>query len=291
VRVDIGGVQLFFDVVGSALEPTDDEMLPKPTLLLLHGGPGFDHSTYRPYFDRFASTHQVVYFDQRGQGRSDDRRDSTGWDLDTWADDVVAFCDALGIEHPIVFGNSFGGMVAMRYGARHLDHPRALILSSTQARDQTALSAEFFERRGGPEARESYLRTFGGRRPSPEDYAEYARVCLPLYNTRPSPFGPKRTWRNERVITHFLPFEQQMDLRADLAAILRPTLVIAGADDPMCPLPGMEEIAALIPPEQLAGFEVIADCGHGSFRDQPEQTEGILRAFLARLHADDVARS
>jgi pimeloyl-ACP methyl ester carboxylesterase len=62
MRVEIGGgVRLFVDVVGSSLEPTHDEMRPKPTLLLLHGGPGLDHSAFRPYFDRFADSHQVVY--------------------------------------------------------------------------------------------------------------------------------------------------------------------------------------------------------------------------------------
>ena len=52
----------------------------------------------------------------------------------TWADDVVRLCDALDIEHPIVFGNSFGGFVAQRYLGRHPNHPAKVILSSTQAR-------------------------------------------------------------------------------------------------------------------------------------------------------------
>src|SRR5437762_3589896 len=135
MRIDIGdGTRLFFDVVGAGLEPDDDELRPKPTLLLLHGGPGGDHSSFRPWFDRFQDTHQVVYLDHRGQGRSDGRHDPSGWDLDTWADDVVRFCDALEIEHPVVCGTSFGGFVAMHYAARHPEHPSKLILSSTAAR-------------------------------------------------------------------------------------------------------------------------------------------------------------
>src|SRR5436189_4302405 len=119
MRVDLGDcTRLFFDVAGSGLAPTPEAMVPKPTLVVLHGGPGFDHSSFRPYFDRFADTHQVVYLDHRGQGRSDDRREDNGWDLDTWADDVVGFCDALEIGNPIVLGNSFGGFVEMLYAAR-----------------------------------------------------------------------------------------------------------------------------------------------------------------------------
>src|SRR6478736_9281281 len=135
MRVDIGdGTRLFFDVVGSGLEPTPDALTGKPTLILLHGGPGFDHSGFRPYFDRFADTHQVVYLDQRGQGRSDGHDDHASWTFDVWADDVVRVCDALGIESPVVLGNSFGGFVAMHYAARHPDHPSRLVLASTQAR-------------------------------------------------------------------------------------------------------------------------------------------------------------
>src|ERR1700710_2896398 len=134
MRVDIGdGTRLLFDSVGGHLDPTATEMVTKPTLLLLHGGPGFDHSSFRPYFDRFADTHQVVYVDHRGHGRSDQRDDPSGWDLDTWADDVARLSDALGIERPVVLGTSFGGFVAIRYAARHPGHASKLILSSTLA--------------------------------------------------------------------------------------------------------------------------------------------------------------
>ena len=49
-------------------------------------------------------------------------------------DDVVALCEALGIERPVVLGQSFGGFVAQRYAARHPGHPSAIVLSSTAAR-------------------------------------------------------------------------------------------------------------------------------------------------------------
>ena len=111
MRVDIGsGVRLWFDVEGLGLVPDGDAIRERPTLLLLHGGPGMDHSDMKPAFSVMSDLCQVVYLDHRGQGRSD-RRSSEEWNLDTWADDVVRFCDALGIEHAIVLGQSFGGTV------------------------------------------------------------------------------------------------------------------------------------------------------------------------------------
>ena len=280
VRVDIGdGVRLFFDVAGSALRPTDDAMVEQPTLLVLHGGPGFDHSGFRPYFDRFADTHQVVYVDHRGQGRSDQRRDPSGWDLDTWADDVVRLCDALEIEHPVVLGNSFGGFVALHYAARHPDHPSRIVLSSTQARRHREDTAARFEALGGPVARHNYEAIFDGDM-SPELWASYLELNMPLYNRRAEPFGPRRAWRNDRVLHHFTLTFAGFDLRADLPLVRCPTLVLCGAQDPMTPEVASREIADLLP-EGLAQLEVLDDCGHGTFRDQPEATERILRAFLA----------
>ena len=72
MRVDIGGgFRLYFDVDGVGLAPDDAGMVERPTLILLHGGPGFDHSSHKPAFSRFADICQVIYLDHRGQGRSD----------------------------------------------------------------------------------------------------------------------------------------------------------------------------------------------------------------------------
>ena len=204
MRVDIGGgTRIFVDVVGSGLHPTPDAMEPKPTLVLLHGGPGSDHSSFRPYFDRFADTHQVLYLDHRGQGRSDERHEPSGWDLDTWADDVVRLCDALEVERPVVLGLSFGGFVAIRYAARHPEHPAQLILASTLAwRDASLIESRFGER-GGPEAAASYRRVYIDGDTSPEAWADYERINLPLYGNVASGFGPRRAWDNHRVLQHF----------------------------------------------------------------------------------------
>src|SRR5215469_1068058 len=149
--VDVNGARLFFDTVGSKFAADGERMVERPTLIVMHGGPGLDHSTLRPYFDRFADTHQVVYIDHRGNGRSSGEPDT--WTLAQWGDDVKALCDALGFEKPAVYGNSFGGMVAMSYAARHPAHPAKLILSSTAARVRLDLTAKIMEERGGKEAR------------------------------------------------------------------------------------------------------------------------------------------
>ena len=64
MHVLVNGVRLFFDVEGAGLVPDGPIMREKPTLLLLHGGPGFDHSIYKPAYSSLADCAQVVYLDQ-----------------------------------------------------------------------------------------------------------------------------------------------------------------------------------------------------------------------------------
>jgi pimeloyl-ACP methyl ester carboxylesterase len=92
MRVLVNGVRLFFDVQGAGLVPDGPTMREKPTLLLLHGGPGFDHSIYKPAYSSLADCAQVIYLDHRGNGRSEAGPKDV-WTLAQWGDDVRAFCD------------------------------------------------------------------------------------------------------------------------------------------------------------------------------------------------------
>jgi proline iminopeptidase len=140
---------MFVEVNGARLF---SRMRAKPALLLLHGGPGFDHTSYKPAFSALADIVQIVYLDHRGNGRSS-KEDPKTWNLAQWGDDVKAFCDVLGIEKPIVYGASFGGMVTLAYATRHPGHPDKLILVSTEAAGHSHLERRvaLFERFGGPE--------------------------------------------------------------------------------------------------------------------------------------------
>jgi pimeloyl-ACP methyl ester carboxylesterase len=281
VRVEIEpGIRLFFDTVGGGLAPTDAAMIPKPTLLLLHGGPGFDHTSFRPWFDRFADTHQVVYFDHRAQGRSDGAGDRSQWTLDTWADDVARFCAALGIERPVLLGNSFGGFVAMHAAARYPDLADRLVLMSTAARPHYDTTAARFEALGGPEAADAYRRVYVEQDGAPEAWMDYAAKCLPLYNRRPSPFAPDRGTMNFAVVADSVRWFADYDLRTELGTVIVPTLVLAGEDDPMTPVEAAEEILACLP-AGVGRLERFAECGHGTHHDQSERTEAVLREFFA----------
>jgi proline-specific peptidase len=281
MKIDIGGgVRLYVDIEGLGLVPDGASMREKPTLICMHGGPGFDHTGFKPAFSQFADVAQIVYYDHRGHGRSD-RRPSEEWTLDTWADDIVRLCDALGIDKPIVLGQSFGGMVAQKYVARHPGHPGKVVISSTSPRWVLERKLVEFEKRGGPRAREVAQAYW--EHPSEETFKVYWDQCRHLYNTKPNPDpqSGERTTMNMDILFHFARGEiQTMDLAPGLAQARCPVLVMAGEDDPICPVQDAEEIAAALPKEWMQ-FARFPNVGHGAWRDDPQAAFAVLRRFIA----------
>jgi pimeloyl-ACP methyl ester carboxylesterase len=162
MHVEVEGTRLWFDVDGPVLVPDGPTMRERPTVVLLHGGPGsFDHSYLKPDFARLSQVAQVVYLDLRGHGRSE-WGDPAGWGFELCADDVRGFCDAVGIARPVVYGHSLGGFVAMVYAARHPGHAGALVLQSTVARFDLGRLVEDFRRVGGDQVAATVARVYGG---------------------------------------------------------------------------------------------------------------------------------
>ena len=286
MHVRVNGVRLFFDVEGAKLVLDGPVMREKPTLLLLHGGPGFDHSIYRPAYSALADIAQVIFLDHRGNGRSQDGP-SEAWNLAQWGDDVRAFCDVLGIVNPIVLGVSFGGMVALAYATRHPAHPSKLVLISTEAAGGTHRErrVELFERFGGPEvgalARRRFLEVQGHIDQASLD--AWRRLAFPLYTRTPRDPDMARRAVSRSEVQHWFTKpggeSHTFNMFPDLGHIQCPTLVLGGEDDPMLPIECQADIAAALP-AHLVRFERFADCGHAVVPDAPERAMAVIRDFI-----------
>ncbi len=281
MRVRIGEVSLFVDIDGAGLVTDGPEMRQKPTLLLLHGGPGFDHTNFKPDFAGLSDVAQIVYYDHRGQGRSDPGTPEQ-WNLDCWADDVVALCAALGIEKPVVLGFSFGGMVAQAYATKYPDHPGKLILMSTAGRIRLDRVFDMFEKLGGAEARQVAEAFWAD--PAPDSMQTYLETCLPLYTQLPAdPDAVARVVMNAEVLFHFAGKGGEFteyNFLPKLDHVACPTLVLGGTEDPITPFADSQDIAAALPAD-LVRLEKFEHCGHGVYRDDPDRTFKIIREFLA----------
>jgi proline iminopeptidase len=246
MKVSIPDARLYFDVDGLQLEATGSTVTPRPTLLLLHGGPGADHSFFKPEFGRLTDIAQVIYLDQRGSGRSDVGDPST-WTWRRWADDVVAFCRALDITRPVLVGSSSGGMVGLLYAALAPDLVGALILDSTLGVPTTLEeSVAVFQKRGGSRAAAAARRYLSGDT-SVAATEEWTRYALPLYGSQNDGDLATRRARglvNDEVQAHFRRGGcGPCDILPHAADIVCPTLVLAGEDDPVIPSAASKRLA------------------------------------------------
>ena len=189
------------------------------------------------------------------------------WNLATWRGDLAAFLEALEIERPVLLGVAISAMVALSFAAHHPDRLRGLVLSSANARYVPSRAVAVFDRLS-PGAGNVATAYFAD--PTEATFAEYLRVCVPLYMQTPLP--PEIVARmevNMEAPPHWQRAEaKRLDLREEAGRIACPVLVIAGEDDPSFPVSGAEELVAALP-THLVRFERFPHAGHGVFRDAP----------------------
>ncbi len=282
MRVNIGrGVRLFVDIDGQGLVPDLDAMVmrERPTIVAMHGGPGLDHVGLKLALAPLRDVAQIIVYDHLGHGRSD-RGTPDEWTLERWADDLVRLCDVLGIEKPIVLGNSFGGFVAQRYLGLHPGHASKVILYATMSVGDLDTIVEGFGTAGGHAAADA-ARDFWSA-PSALNAAPFLKHCRPCYSTRNEPIASDALMlRNDAVLSHFIgtPAAEMwtMDLRADLENVTCPVLVLSGAHDPVCgPNPTAQMLAAL--PSALATSIQFPNSSHMIAKDEPDAFLDAIRA-------------
>jgi pimeloyl-ACP methyl ester carboxylesterase len=295
VRISLGDVSLWFDVSGPSVVPQGDTTVERPVLVAVHGGPGLDHMTVKSALGPLADDLQVLYFDLRGHGRSD-RSSAEFWNMRTWADDLRRLCDALGLRQPVILGSSFGGDVALTYAALFPDHPGGIILANTTAGHWGGPPViEAFGRVGGPEAAAIIERSYAGAGDAEDREAEFNRVCYPLYSATPSWAAESgqflaRMIRNPDVAAHYTSQEAgRFDPWSLLGAVRCPVLILAGEDDPIAPLPVVEELASLLP-AGTTSFVRLPGARHTIFRDRPDLAFPAVATFAAQISESHPAR-
>lgn len=276
MHIAVNGTRLWFDVDGTALVPDGSVLRERPTVILVHGGPGgYDHSYFKPHFTPLTGHVQLVYLDLRDLGRSA-RHDSADWSFEVCADDLRAFCDVVGIDRPIVLGHSMGGFIAMLYGARHPDHAGALVLQSTMARFDLERLVDGFRSEAGDEVADLARRDFGG---DPVTDAESTRVFEAFGPAVPSTLELARRIGNPDIAAAGMPLLRRFDIVDQLAQITCPTLVCVGQVDPVTPVAAAQEIVDALP-SGVGQLEVIERAGHFPWLDRPDHYCSIISRFV-----------
>jgi len=284
MRAKIRGTEIYFDVEGSGLVPDGDRMAERPVAFVIHGGPGGDHSGFKPGFSSLAERMQLVYFDHRGQGRSA-KGDPATYTLDENVEDMEALRLHLGLGPIVSIGTSYGGMVAMAHAARYPASVSHLVLVVTAAHAGfNARARQIVAERGTPEQQEVAAQLWAGQLDTPEKLRRYYEVMGPLYSRRHDPVAAK-AGRDRGILSPealnraFAPggFLQSYDLRPELGRITAPTLILAGRHDWICPPEFSEEIHRLIPGSDLRIFE---ESSHSIRGDEPRKLLDVIAGFI-----------
>jgi pimeloyl-ACP methyl ester carboxylesterase len=276
VKVPIRGVSMFVDTVGAGYP-----------LLLMHGGPGGDHTTMlglRGCADRCT----VILYDHRCNGRS------TGAPVRsmTW-DNLTADADALrerlGYERWAILGHSFGGHVALEYALRYPDRVSHLILLDTGASGRWARenAPAVLEGRGFDATTvELVRRWFTGRFKPIEMLPIFFRIGS-AYQYDPSlrslmSMAIHGGWRwrprPQALIfagRHLLKDWTVVDRLGEIRA---PTLVMAGRQDFVFPPECQSELAAGIPGARL---RLIDRAGHNPHDEQTPEVIATILDFIS----------
>jgi len=257
-------------------------MRERPVAFLIHGGPGADHTGYKPVFSPLAEHMQLVYFDHRGQGRSA-RGDPATYTLDQNVADMEALRRHLGLGPIVSIGTSYGGKVAMAHAARHPHAVSHLVLVATASHGGSlARARQIVAERGTPEQQRVCEALWTGTFKDAGEVRRYYEVMGPLYSRRYDPVAraaatSRAVYEPEAMNQAFGGFLRRLDLRPELSRITAPTLVIAGRHDWICAPEFSEEIARLIPGAELRIFE---NSSHTIRADEPQALIDAIAGFV-----------
>ncbi|HEY1648887.1 MAG TPA: proline iminopeptidase-family hydrolase [Terracidiphilus sp.] len=271
-------------------------------LVVLHGGPGADHTYFLPWLLPLARTHRLIFIDERGSGQSERLQDVSQYTIEKMADDVEAVRLALNLGKIDLLGHSCGGVLAEAYALKYQQHLNHLILNSTFASTREmneVLAREKAQMQPDKLARLNQLEQAGlfgkgakwehGRYPAEYETLAWGDGYFPfLYGARPDAnYDPaqgnaptnwelyREMWGSdgEFVIDGNLKSVEWVDR---LPTIHVPTLVMAGDHDECDPSLSREMH------EKIAGSKlvILPNAGHMNFVDQPEMWQQTVDGFL-----------
>lgn len=284
MRAKIRETEIYFDVEGMGLVPDGPRMRERPVAFVLHGGPGGDHSGFKPGFSPLAERMQLVYIDHRGQGRSA-KGNPERYNLDENVEDLEALRQYLGLGPIVSIGTSYGGMVAMAHAARYPESVSHLVCVVTAAHSGFIPRAQqIVAERGTPEQQRVCDMLWKGELDTLEKVQHYYEVMGPLYSTTHDPQrskdGRARTLHEPEALNRaFSPggFLRSYDLRPELPRITAKTLILGGAHDWICAPEFSREIHELIPGSDL---RIFANSSHSIRADEPEAMMDAIKGFI-----------
>lgn len=286
-------LQIYYEILGPSIDVTSNPDQDVKTLLFIHGAPGLvDTHMYSDFWGRFASDKlRIVFYEQRGSGRSDDCT-LDKLNIKQHVTDLHEFCQTLNIQQPILTGVSYGGYISLAYASQYPNEVAALILCNTNAKRET-------EERVAA-CYQSLIEYFGKTKEEAKAISEKLRVCDANWDANWDADNyklfiniySKNSYKPQEIAQcqqHPMTWQKFMtdefgtfDLTAGLSRITCPVLYLVGEYDWVHPPICSERTAKLMSNAQVEML-VIKNTGDPIYRDQPQVTQKAIQQFFSKI--------
>jgi proline iminopeptidase len=276
---NIGDAKLYYEIYGNELELTDNGVIEKPTIVVMHGGPGVDHTFEVEFYRECATFVQVILYDHRGNGRSTGDNPEN-WNLTQWTKDLHAFCETLSLTKPFIDGVSMGGWIALNFATLYPGYAAGFILRDTEGRFDVERIATAFSKRGGEKCGKIARQVFGKDIPSEQAFTDYFTHCIPLCSNNPIPENYlKRAIMKPNVMLSVQEERYELNYFSELYKITDPVLYLTNTINP-CHLVDVAEETAKAMTNAEVTFVAFDNCGIVQ-QDAKEEAIAEIRKFVA----------
>lgn len=264
-------------------------------IIVLHGGPDFDHSYLLPEMDQLADTFRLIYYDQRGRGRSAQDVRPEDVSMSTEMEDLDRLRQHFGLETCALLGHSWGAVLALEYALRHPERVSRLVLLNPApvsqsdynllrqsrrerspddiAQLKSMAASDVAYQQGEPDAVAAYYRIhFRAALPRPEHHEKIIQRLRASFTKE----GVLKARLVEDRLMHETWRSNGYDLLPRLSSCTVPALIIHGDHD-FIPLDCPRHIAESMPHGRLL---LLQDCGHFSYLEQPGEVHQAITEFF-----------
>ena len=273
---DTGGVTIWYEVRGSG---------PGTPLIVANGGPGFDHSYLLcgDVWDTLAKGRRIVFYDQRGNGRSSELKEGQPCGLAEQIDDLEALRSHLGFEKIDLLGHSWGGYLVMAYAARHPERIAHLMIVDSAApkiQDTVFLFKNIYPETTAREDALAFAVELGDEKAVSADLHEYMTMLFYTPQARDAFMARSSSFVYRQKVNKAVWADlQRFDLNPELPKFAFPTLVATGRFDFNVAPSVAWAIHRAIPRSEMAVFE---KSGHLPFCEEPAAFLSRFEAFLSK---------
>lgn len=280
MKIKVNNSLIYFDVANPGLILTNNAMHELPTLIVLHGGPGYDHTPYKGFLPNLENTCQIIYIDQHGNGKSD-KGSPQSWNFERWTNDIYQFCQLLNIKQPIIFGHSFGSMVALEFAIRYSKNLSKLILCNAIAKFDIQTTAQNFYNLGGEKSKNAFLNFLTDANDSAK--LEYSTYCTPYYSVKKideqAIFYNRLRLQMDILIYFYTNIITNFDCTNKIDKIEVPTLILSGEKDPIATIDMANKIAISLN-KNCYNHYIAKNTSHNLIWESPDEISEQIKSFI-----------